>query len=1690
MEPFITQKIVAFNAVTMIHQKVRTAALRRAEDMYEEDEEVSIRPSTEPREETLSTGGELRQLTGEGSSESKDKHRLEEGGRIVFRAAMGFPTGYEGAKDLLFGITRPEGTLRAAFMSMITPTPLTEEGFAEQMSDWEERVRMVSEALEISARLVAKHARTRAPEILRRMLADVLATHDKEEEDDPTKVFKYLRQVARTADESKAYMERYAPAPVFQGRTRTNGGQQRYGGAPKQGVAATPKPAPAASSGGSGAPTIPVKRIFPPRMTDAMRAQLRSSGACMNCRLPGHMRANCTEVFSATHTWPEVYNGYWAVRSGPKPADYPVPAFMTSTAATATTPAAGAPAAVAATTTTPAVAAAAQALAGTVKVPVMGSTKRVVAPAGATPASAYSSLKAPAPGGSGQTVVTTTTQAPAQQQGGGPTTGGTEEVAEGEHGAEEEVDEPPVKATEESNKGRYEVSQDQYGIKRLQLLVPRYINMKVQAGEVKTEILVKLDTGADFPCIRRADAERLGLKWVPDEGRTTLISSSGHQVTPVGRIHVKMEIIPDPDVPWHDDVIYVCESTPAREGYMLLSVDRLRGFTLEVKGGSDRLRDPARYAVYYHGAFEEPEEEIIDHFEGIPEVAEVEEDKRRQEAIDQIEKMVIGDGASPGMKIRARGMLLEFRGVFLPPEKLGQALIGQFAPELINRNQKLLQTSKTPQLSEEQLAFFGNSLRASMRMGESQPSKSPWRSNPVIAKKKGGDGWRCCLGCVAVNKVSKVAAAVMPTPERQYICQEGPKVRLDLYSAYEQAALAPECRERYAFWTPDGLYEPIAIPFGASEVPTWYQNEIHKLFKHLDFVKCHIDDILIEGKDEEEVLANTRTVLTILKEHNLRVNPFKSVFFVNEVKWLGRIVSGSVVRVDPDCIEGAVNMAPPKDKATYRSYRGAIQWLANFIPALACFIGELDDKLKKERAWEWTEADQKMFDRVKAVIADINALKQPDRTAKAYICGDYSAKGIALMLYQIAQTGRDSTGPLYFYSRKLKGNEKYFTVPQGECLVMYTGLGIAAKLGIFELTLQTDHTNLLHLDKLENDMIQRMRLRFADFKYTVVAVDGRSNCLGDFLSRCIEETPEALAKFSPASALEFTLDAFEEVEEDIFGDVEEGDEDEPAPSASAGEGRTPARRTQDRRHPTTIVADFNEPKEFEGLPHTRNEAGVMVLEEAPPAELRIKALALAHSHIMCGHTGVETSFQRLSTAVTWPGAHADMKQFVAECDTCQRLRAPVSQADYMASTRAYAPYTSIFMDFSGPWKDTVIGEARYVFSAIDRFSHEVVLTTAADVKTDTVIQCYRDCVLGHAGIPERLTYDGAGYFMSTGAQEFFEAMADKTHTSAPHSLEGHAPVEHTFWVVAQHSRALRRTGVSWVQNIKIQELAFNTTVSSVLGVSPWEITHAQPPRIPVLAMTGGGAPSTSDPLEIAAKNLKLYTQLREAALKAQEKGYIRAKKYYEAKARGRMEYQAGDYVLLNVRKTKPDKLEMQWKGPFEVMGTDKDTPAAEGGRALVYIIKDLTDGLTMKAHINRLAIYNRGDRTAEELAGLACKVDEYLVEVVYGHRFTEEGDTYFRVDWTGYEPTMEDAEDAWVSYENCHWSPKIQEYIEQRKGLRTEIALHKAGKSKDTAPAAPGRTPIASSVTDRTSARRRGRKQKGGDIFNEERADP
>ena len=98
-------------------------------------------------------------------------------------------------------------------------------------------------------------------------------------------------------------------------------------------------------------------------------------------------------------------------------------------------------------------------------------------------------------------------------------------------------------------------------------------------------------------------------------------------------------------------------------------------------------------------------------------------------------------------------------------------------------------------------------------------------------------------------------------------------------------------------------------------------NRVFKPF--LDrFVIVFIDDILVYSRNEEEHALYLRLVLQTLREHQLYAKFSKCKFWLDQVAFLGHVVSGDGIQVDPKRIEAITEWPKLTTVTEVRSFLG------------------------------------------------------------------------------------------------------------------------------------------------------------------------------------------------------------------------------------------------------------------------------------------------------------------------------------------------------------------------------------------------------------------------------------------------------------------------------------------------------------------------------------------------------------------------------------------------------------------------------------------------------------------------------------------------------------------------------------------------------------------------------------------------
>ncbi|GAU17045.1 hypothetical protein TSUD_105440 [Trifolium subterraneum] len=281
------------------------------------------------------------------------------------------------------------------------------------------------------------------------------------------------------------------------------------------------------------------------------------------------------------------------------------------------------------------------------------------------------------------------------------------------------------------------------------------------------------------------------------------------------------------------------------------------------------------------------------------------------------------------------------------------------------------------------------------------PSMSSF-SSPVILVKKKDKSWRMCVDYRALNKATIPDKYPIPIVDELLDELFGSTVfsKIDLKSGYHQIRMHENDIAKTAFRTHNGHYEYLVMPFGLMNAPATFQATMNDLFRPYlrKFVLVFFDDILVFSKNMTEHQNHLQVVLAVLVNNCFVANKGKCQFGSPQVDYLGHIISGKGVAVDPTKIQCVVDWPKPK-------------------------------KLTKKDNFKWgVEADQ-AFDLMKKIMTSAPVLILPNFEIPFEVECDAAGREIGAVLMQQKQ-------PIAYFSKALSDGNLSKSVYEKELMAL------------------------------------------------------------------------------------------------------------------------------------------------------------------------------------------------------------------------------------------------------------------------------------------------------------------------------------------------------------------------------------------------------------------------------------------------------------------------------------------------------------------------------------------------------------------------------------------------------------------------------------------------------------------------------
>lgn len=900
-----------------------------------------------------------------------------------------------------------------------------------------------------------------------------------------------------------------------------------------------------------------------------------------------------------------------------------------------------------------------------------------------------------------------------------------------------------------------------------------------------------------------------------------------------------------------------------------------------------------------------------------------------------------------------------------------------------------------------------------------RPSTSPTAS-PILFVKKKDNSLRLCVDYRNTNSKTIKDRYALPLIKELQDRLQGAQwlTSLDLRGAYNLIRMKEGEEWKTAFRTRYGVFEYLVMPFGLTNAPATFQRMINEqLHEYLDiFVVAYLDDILIFSKTEAEHIEHVKRVLDKLKRANLLVKPEKCEFHKTELPFLGHIVGGSGIRMDPAKIEAVLSWPTPESVVEVQSFLGYANFYRSYIGKYSKIATPLTELTRKDKPFEWTEEAEKTFKDLKQRFTTAPILMIFDPELEIIVETDASDFALGGCLNQLSA---GKLKPVAYYSRKLSPAELNYDVHDKELLAIvevFKQWRVYLEGSKYPVKVWTDHKNLTSFTTTK--ILNRRQVRWSEelsaYNFTITYRKGSENTRADALSRRKDyagghtERPRAILKekddgLSYNHELLATISVVEDTEleqriKDAYG--------------------TDECASRVLKEPTNeFMVDFQGLLRFKGLVYI-------------PSGIRKQFVREQHSLPAHGHQGIARTFERLSNDYYFPGMRKHVETVVTECDICSKSKAN-RHAPYGLLQPPPVPggaWKSIAFDFvvklppsKEPMTKVIYDSIWVVTDRLTKYGHFVPYKESSDAKE--LAYAFLKTVVSQHGLPDEIISDRDKLFTSKFWTSLMAQLGANHKLSTAFHPQTDGQTERLNQTLEQYLRSyVNEQQDNWVELLPLAQFAYNSAKSEATGTSPFFANHGyqpeayrQPRKDKIMA---------EQAMVLVEKLQGLHQQLS----KDIEFNNSRTTMYANKKRSQGPPLKEGDKVYLlrkHIKTKRPStKLDFKKLGPFRIL--EKVGPVN-------YRLQLPADSRLHPVFHVSLLEPAKGETPVAMETELQPENDPdvYEVEEVLDTKTTTRGQRQYLIKWKGYDHT----ENSWEPIKNLNCPGLLEQF--HRRDQRT-----------------------------------------------------
>ena len=175
---------------------------------------------------------------------------------------------------------------------------------------------------------------------------------------------------------------------------------------------------------------------------------------------------------------------------------------------------------------------------------------------------------------------------------------------------------------------------------------------------------------------------------------------------------------------------------------------------------------------------------------------------------------------------------------------------------------------------------------------------------------------------------------------------------------------------------------------------------------------------------------------------------------MQEVPYIGHLLTPNGVKPDPDKIHAITEMPRPRNVTEVQRFLGFINYLAKFLPNLSEVCAPLRRLCEKDSEWCWESQQENAYTEAKRLVTIQPILAYYDVTKPVVIQCDASDKCLGAVLLQEGK-------PVAFASTTLNQTQQKYAIIEKEMLVICFAARKFRDYILFkDVIVQTDHKPL------------------------------------------------------------------------------------------------------------------------------------------------------------------------------------------------------------------------------------------------------------------------------------------------------------------------------------------------------------------------------------------------------------------------------------------------------------------------------------------------------------------------------------------------------------------------------------------------------------------------------------------------------